>query len=193
MKQSLLRWGIAACIFLFSYAGFAQVKNTFDVRYENRLKGDLTFIANNIVNRDEGSNDPEDPYNLTGSSSEYNDRLNMQYIDIDGDPSTFSSSSATLAIPDAGCSLIRYAGLYWSAVYRDNNRSTDFDQIKFRVPGASYVDITADEILFDGDGDSDFGSYAPYACYKDVTSILSSLANPDGEYFVANQCTCRRC
>ena len=186
MKQSLLRWGIAACIFLFSYAGFAQVKNTFDVRYENRLKGDLTFIANNIVNRDEGSNDPEDPYNLTGSSSEYNDRLNMQYIDIDGDPSTFSSSSATLAIPDAGCSLIRYAGLYWSAVYRDNNRSTDFDQIKFRVPGASYVDITADEILFDGDGDSDFGSYAPYACYKDVTSILSSLANPDGEYFVAN-------
>ncbi|MCB0371415.1 MAG: T9SS type B sorting domain-containing protein [Muricauda sp.] len=186
MKQSLLRWGIAACIFLFSYAGFAQVKNTFDVRYENRLKGDLTFIANNIVNRDEGSNDPEDPYNLTGSSSEYNDRLNMQYIDIDGDPSTFSSSSATLAIPDASCSLIRYAGLYWSAVYRDNNRSTDFDQIKFRVPGASYVDITADEILFDGEGDSDFGNYAPYACYKDVTSILSSLANPDGEYFVAN-------
>tara|TARA_R110002012_G_scaffold66614_2_gene174155 strand:+ start:32842 stop:47004 length:14163 start_codon:yes stop_codon:yes gene_type:complete len=168
------------------YTGISQVKNDFDVRYENELRGDLTFIANNIVNRDEGGNDPEDPYNSTGWRSEYNDRLNMQYIDIDGDPSTFSSSSATLAVPDSDCSLIRYAGLYWSAVYRDNNRSSDFNQVKFRAPGGSYVDLTADEILFDGDGDSDFGSYAPYACYKDVTSIVAGLANPDGEYFVAN-------
>lgn len=171
---------------LFMYTGISQVKNDFDVRYENELRGDLTFIANNIVNRDEGGNDPEDPYNSTGWRSEYNDRLNMQYIDIDGDPSTFSSSSATLAVPDSDCSLIRYAGLYWSAVYRDNNRSSDFNQVKFRAPGGSYVDLTADEILFDGDGDSDFGSYAPYACYKDVTSIVAGLANPDGEYFVAN-------
>ncbi|MDF0714816.1 T9SS type B sorting domain-containing protein [Muricauda sp. 334s03] len=186
MKTSLLRWGTTICILLFSYTGIAQVKNNFDVRYENELRGDLTFIANNIVNRDEGGDNPEDPYNLTGSSSEYNDRLNMQYIDIDGDPSTFSSSSATLAVPDSNCSLVRYAGLYWSAVYRDNNRSSDFDEIKFRVPGGSYVDLTADEILFDGDGDADFGNYAPYACYKDVTSIITGLANPDGDYFVAN-------
>ncbi|SDQ13733.1 T9SS type B sorting domain-containing protein [Flagellimonas zhangzhouensis] len=186
MRKQLLKWCIALCAILFSYTGYSQVKNSFDVRYENELRGDLTFIANNIVNRDEGGDDPEDPYNLTGSSSEYNDRLNMQYIDVDSDPSTFSSSSATLAIPDTGCSLIRYAGLYWSAVYSDSNRSTDFNQIKFQVPGASYVDLTADEILFDGQGDSDFGNYAPYACYKDVTSILTGLANPDGEYTVAN-------
>ncbi len=186
MKKSLLRWGTTTCLLLFAYTGISQVKNDFDVRYENELRGDLTFIANNIVNRDEGGDDPEDPYNSTGRSSEYNDRLNMQYIDIDGDPSTFSSSSATLAVPDSNCSLVRYAGLYWSAVYRDNNRSSDFDEVKFRVPGGSYVDLTADEILFDGDGDSDFGSYAPYACYKDVTSIITGLANPDGEYFVAN-------
>ncbi|WP_081894237.1 T9SS type B sorting domain-containing protein [Muricauda sp. MAR_2010_75] len=171
---------------LIPWVGTSQVKNTFDVRYENELRGDLTFIANNIVNRDSSGSDPEDPYNVTGSSSSYNDNLNMQYIDIDSDPSTFSSSSATLTIPDSDCSLIRYAGLYWSAVYRDSNRSTDFNQIKFQVPGASYVDLTADEILFDGEGDSDFGNYAPYACYKDVTSILTGLANPDGEYFVAN-------
>lgn len=171
---------------LFSWAGYSQVKNNFEVRYENRLKGDLTFIANNIVNRDESGDDPEDPYNTTGWWSEYNDNLNMQYIDIDGDPSTFSSSSATLSIPDPDCSRIRYAGLYWSAVYRDNNRSSDFNQVKFQVPGGSYVDLTADEILFDGEGDSDFGNYAPYACYKDVTSMVSALGNPDGEYFVGN-------
>ncbi len=176
---------MVTCFLMLSHFGMAQVKNNFDVRYVNRLKGDLTFIANNIVNRDDSSNNPEDPYNLTGNSSEYNDRLNMQYIDIDGDLSTFSSSSATLAVPDPSCSLIRYAGLYWSAVYRDSNRS-DFNQVKFRVPGGSYVDLTADEILFDGYNDVDFGNYSPYACYKDVTSIVSALANPDGEYTVAN-------
>ena len=186
MKKSLLRWGTFICILLFAYTGTSQVKNDFDVRYANELRGDLTFIANNIVNRDEGGDDPEDPYNSTGWRSEYNDRLNMQYIDIDGDPSTFSSSSATLAVPDSNCSLVRYAGLYWSAVYRDNNRNSDFNEVKFRVPGGSYVDLTADEILFDGEGDADFGNYAPYACYKDVTSIITGLANPDGEYFVAN-------
>lgn len=171
---------------LFAYTGFSQIKNNLDVRYENQLKGDLTFIANNIVNRDNSGGDPEDPYNVTGSSSSYNDDLNMQYIDIDGDPSTFSSSSATLAVPDPSCSRIRYAGLYWSAVYLDSNRSSDFNQVKFRVPGGSYLDLTADEILFDGDGDSDFGNYAPYACYKDVTDIVTALGNPDGEYFVGN-------
>ncbi|MEW2920627.1 T9SS type B sorting domain-containing protein [Muricauda sp. ANG21] len=182
LLKILLFFGMA----LTSWVGSSQVKNTFDVRYENELRGDLTFIANNIVNRDSSGSDPEDPYNTTGSSSSYNDNLNMQYIDIDSDPTTFSSSSATLSIPDTDCSLIRYAGLYWSAVYSDSNRSTDFNQVKFQVPGASYVDLTADEILFDGDGDSDFGNYAPYACYKDVTSILTGLASPDGEYFVAN-------
>ncbi|MCK0161228.1 T9SS type B sorting domain-containing protein [Allomuricauda sp. F6463D] len=186
MKKSLLRWSITTCLLLFAYAGFSQVKNDFDVRYENKLKGDLTFIANNIVNRDSNNRDPEDSYNRTGNNSSYNDDLNMQYIDIDNDNSTFSSSSATLSIPDSDCSRIRYAGLYWSAVYRDNNRRTDFDEIKFQVPGSSYVDLTADEILFDGQGDADFGSYAPYACYKDVTSMLTGLSNPDGEYVVAN-------
>ncbi|WP_421823969.1 T9SS type B sorting domain-containing protein [Flagellimonas oceanensis] len=185
MKISLLRWGTLVCILLFAYTGTSQIKNDFDVRYENRLKGDLTFIANNIVNRDEGGSSPEDPYNLTGGSSEYNDRLNMQYIDVDGDPSTFSSSSATLTVPDPSCSQIRYAGLYWSAVYKGSDRS-DFDQVKFRVPGGSYVDLTADEILFDGYNDGDFGSYSPYACYKDVTDMITALPNPDGDYFVAN-------
>ncbi|WP_318343128.1 T9SS type B sorting domain-containing protein [Flagellimonas baculiformis] len=185
MVKLLLRWCFVTCLLLCSFSGFSQVKNDFDVRYENKIKGDLTFIANNIVNRDTNDTEPEDPYNLTGSSSSYNDDLNMQYIDIDGDASTFSSSSATLSIPDPTCSKIRYAGLYWSAVYTSSTRS-DLNQVKFRVPGGSYIDLTADEILFDGYNDSDFGYYAPYACYKDVTSIVAGLTNPDGDYFVAN-------
>ncbi|TKD65124.1 T9SS type B sorting domain-containing protein [Flavobacterium sp. ASW18X] len=186
----------------FSMQGiFGQVKNNFDPRYNNSLRGDLTLIGNNIVNRDGGTSttEPEDPYNdignprwfWTGSqwvilSSEYNDQLNMQYIDVDNDTSTFSSSSATLSVPDVGCSLIRYAGLYWSAVYVNNDRS-GINQVKLKTPGSStYIDITATEVLFDGDGDVDFGYYSPYASYADITSIVAGLADPNGEYTVAN-------
>ena len=35
---------------LFSFIGLAQEFNNFDVRYQDNIKGDLTFIANNIVN-----------------------------------------------------------------------------------------------------------------------------------------------
>ncbi|MCF8713629.1 T9SS type B sorting domain-containing protein [Joostella atrarenae] len=184
---TLNRCILFACMFYACISSLsAQVKNDFDVRYQDNVRGELTFIANNIVNRDSGNNNrPEDPYNSTGNSSSYNDNLNMQYIDVDSDGSTFSSSSASLSIPDPSCSRIAYAGLYWSAVYKDRDRS-DFNQVKFKVPGGSYVNLTADEILFDGYNDSDFGSYSPYACYKDVTSLLTPLASPDGEYFVAN-------
>ncbi|MCJ7466582.1 MAG: hypothetical protein MUO53_07805, partial [Maribacter sp.] len=186
-------------LFLGSFATYSQVKNGFDVRYEADIQGELTFIANNIVSVQQdayctGSGrrrvcypaiSPNDPYNSTGNSSGYNDDLNMQYIDVDSDASTFSSSSATLDIPDASCSKVRYAGLYWSAVYVNNNRS-NINQIKLSLPGGSYQDITADEIIFDGNGDVDFGYYSPYACYKDITALVSAMPNPNGDYFVAN-------
>ncbi|WP_198037232.1 T9SS type B sorting domain-containing protein [Maribacter hydrothermalis] len=194
-------------IVLSSQSAFSQVKEPFQVRYEADIRGELTFIANNIVNRriPESTRSqwvyrngrwrietvtipgvsPNEPLNDTGNSSDYNDNYDMQYIDVDNDNTTFSSSSASLNIPDIDCALVRYAGLYWSAVYVNSNRS-NIDDIKFRTPGGAYQDITADEIIFDGNGDADFGYYSPYAAYKDVTSIVTGMANPNGEYFVAN-------
>ncbi|NER14205.1 DUF11 domain-containing protein, partial [Leptobacterium flavescens] len=190
---------LACLLFAGISASHAQgVPNPFDVRYQVNTKGDITFISNNILNRDTSSADPEDPYNLTGTASTFNDLFNMRYIDIDSDPTTFSSSSATLTLPDQSCSRVIYAGLYWSAVYRwnegftrnpstgDGIRENDFNQVKFQTPGGTYQDITADEILFDGFNDPVFGVNAPYACYADVTSIISGLGDPNGEYFVAN-------
>ncbi len=202
---------LLSCFLLLGiFSAYSQVKNPFDVRYENELRGDITFIANNIVNRQANGYweyqcvrerrgectrwgyvwvnsyvSPNDPYNETGNSSEYNDDLDMQYIDIDGDASTFSSSSAILTVPNPDCAIVRYAGLYWSAVFSASNR-TGFNQLKFKIPGGTYQDLTADEILFDGAGDADFGYYSPYACYKDVTSIVAGMADPNGEYFAAN-------
>jgi gliding motility-associated-like protein len=185
-------------ILLISWAGMGQEFNTFDVRYQNNLRGDLTFIANNIVNRNggTGSTQPEDPYNATGNSSTYNDWLNMQYIDVDGDPTTFSSSRATFNFPQANCNLIRYAGLYWSATYPSaqagqalgTGRQNDFNQVQLMVPGGTYVTVTADEVLFDGftSADPSITQNSPYACYADITGLITPLADPTGDYTVAN-------
>src|SRR5690606_26029073 len=108
-----------ACIFFAGiFALSAQVKKPFEVRYQDNIKGDITFIGNNIVNRNGGGNQrPNNAYNRTGDRSDYNDDLDMQYIDIDNDRSTFSSSSASLSIPDPNCIRVVYAGLYWIAKY----------------------------------------------------------------------------
>ncbi len=188
---------LAFAVFVYAI-GYSQEFNSFDIRYQNNIKGDLTFIANNIVNRDggTGNTEPEDPYNATGNSSTYNDWLNMQYIDVDSDPTTFSSSSATFNFSQASCNLIRYAGLYWAATYPSEqagqplgtNRQNDFNQVRLMVPGGAYVDITADEILFDGftSADPSVQQNSPYACYADVTALITALADPTGDYTVAN-------
>ncbi|RNC92297.1 MAG: hypothetical protein ED555_04160 [Allomuricauda sp.] len=202
LLKGILYLGVGLCMFF----GHAQEYNNFEVRYQNNLRGDLTFIGNNIVNRDGGtsSTEPNDPYNNlstnnnsnneTGGRYNYNDYKDMRYIDVDSDPTTFSSSDATFSFPQPDCNLIRYAGLYWSATYpRDEAsdpvgtaRQYAIDEVKFRVPGGAYVDITADEILYDGLTDPALSSNSPYACYADVTSLITAMADPSGVYTVAN-------
>ena len=138
-------------VFLGSKNVLSQVKVPFQVRYEADIRGELTFIANNIVNRNIPETtqrqwvyrngrwrreyvtipavSPNQPLNDTGGSSDYNDNYDMQYIDVDNDNTTFSSSSATLTVPNIDCALVRYAGLYWSAVYVNNDRSNIDDII----------------------------------------------------------------
>ncbi len=198
MNQRFAKKLLLAFAILFCALGYSQQYNSFEVRYQANIRGDLTFIANNIVNRDggTGSTEPEDPYNATGNSSTYNDWLNMQYIDVDSDPTTFSSSTATFNFPQASCNLIRYAGLYWAATYPSEqagqplgtNRQNDFNQVRLMVPGGAYVDITADEILFDGftSADPSVQQNSPYACYADITALITAMADPTGDYTIAN-------
>jgi gliding motility-associated-like protein len=188
---------LLGCFLLINLAAYAQVPVPFTVRYERNLKGDMTLISNGIVNRQTNSNTPNDPYNTVGNSSEYNDNLDMRYIDIDGDPSTFSSSSASLLLPASGCNKIVYAGLYWSATYRFNNgystspgdgdnvRENDFNQVRLKLPGGTYQNITG-QLIFDGFTNPDFIANSPYSCFADITSLVTGLANPEGEYTVAN-------
>jgi len=211
------------CVFLFSIAGFSQEYRNFtraypsgdNFRYQNNIRGDLTFIGNNIMNRDGGTTatEPNDPYNNqnvrvpwwqrpgdyynaeTGGYWNYNDYKDMRYIDVDSDPTTFCSSTANFAFPDPNCNLIRYAGLYWSATYpRDNTadpvgtpRQYPINQVKLRVPGGAYVDVTANAVdVYDGLTEPDLAANAPYYAYADVTDLITPLADPSGDYTVAN-------
>ncbi|SNR16328.1 beta strand repeat-containing protein [Tenacibaculum jejuense] len=116
----------------------------------------------------------------------------MDYIDIDdiegitGNADTFSSSKSTLNLPD--CSRVVHASLYWAAVFpyetweTENARPGDYRDIKFKLPGQPYQDITSDEVLYD----SGIATQRPYVCYKDVTSMVQGLSNPNGDYFAGN-------
>ncbi len=203
--------------FLFLFLGwhffaFSQEAVPFTPRLTGgniEIRGDIIFVGNNILNRASQSNPSQanTPYNGTDN----NNSLWMEYIDIDGDPSTFSSSSAELTLNDPSCSQVRYAGLYWAATY-PNERSTngsqqfsgtprieDWNNIKFRIPGGTYVDLTADvnpdpvgeedDIIFDGYDYTNINNSfkdSPYICYKNVTDLVRTNGDPSGEYMVAN-------
>ncbi|ALM49000.1 hypothetical protein AMR72_08925 [Flavobacterium psychrophilum] len=156
----------------------------FSKRKQYTIKGDMTMIANNIVNRNVNGS-PNNSYNTTGDNSSYNDNVDMYYIDIDNDNSTTSSSKATLSIPDPLCSKVVYAALYWSATYANTSNREDITKIKFKVKNGAYQNITGN-VIYNGYNTPAFGSNGVYACYADVTSYLSTLTNPNGEYTVAN-------
>ncbi|MGY0392656.1 T9SS type B sorting domain-containing protein [Bizionia sp. KMM 8389] len=174
---------IILCVLLamLCHTGIAQNYQPFTPRFDADTKGDILLIGNNIINRDTNSKDPNDPYNGTQN---YNSDYDMQYIDIDSDPTTFSSSNANLEAPGS-CYSILYAGLYWGAIYQESDRSP-INQIKLKLPEGGYNDITG-EIIYDAEN-TPIGSNGskPYACYADVTSMIQGLTDPAGTYTVAN-------
>ncbi|GAA4237188.1 T9SS type B sorting domain-containing protein [Postechiella marina] len=146
----------------------------FNPRFNEDLKGDIQLIGNNILGPDN---------NAFNDGSVYNHNVDMVYIDIDGDPTTFSSSSANLDIPNPGCYKIIHASLYWSAV---TEGTESFTNVKFKGPSGGYNDVVG-TVIFDANGTSvDRGDSFPYACYADVTSIVTNLATDLGTYTVAN-------
>ncbi|WP_458626527.1 T9SS type B sorting domain-containing protein [Winogradskyella sp. PC D3.3] len=166
---------IALSLFLGQLA-FAQNYEPFNPRFNEDLKGDIVLIGNNIL----GPNN-----NAFNNNWVYNHQVNMTYIDIDGDPSTFSSSSADLEIPNPNCYKIIYAGLYWGAV---NPGEAPITEVKFKGPVGGYNDIEG-TIIYDAGGNSvDGGDSFSYACFADVTSIVTSFGSGVdlGTYTVAN-------
>lgn len=93
------------------------------------IKGDFQMIGNTNMQRSDGG---------TGD----NGNTTMNYVDIDGIPSTLNSSSAWLTLPtgvaeaDPACSNIIYAGLYWIGRSHDTGNSPHTFQASKTVEGA---------------------------------------------------------
>lgn len=175
IKTTYVKTGLVLLFILMSFSLFAQNFVPFTPRFPNQiLKGDIQLIGNNILGPDN---------NAFNDGNVYNHNVDMMYIDIDGDASTFNSSSADLTIANPGCYRIIHAGLYWGAV---TEGTEPFTNVKFRGPTGGYNDVVG-TIIFDANGSSvDGGDSFPYACFADVTSIVTALGTDLGTYTVAN-------
>ena len=92
-----------------------KILKPFTPRFDQDLKGDILLIGNILsIEVPEVMRPTNVPYNRNGA----NGSINMGFVDVDSDASTFSSSSADLIIPptSASCYRIRYAGLYWAGI-----------------------------------------------------------------------------
>ncbi len=167
---------LTALIFILLFvASQAQLINPFTVRKTITQKGGIIYLSNtsskaipdNIVQN-------EAPPAGTG----YDNNFTNTYVDIDGDATTWMSSSDQLNLPT--CSEISWAGLYWGADCStgDENFATR-SQVKLKVNSGAYVALTADYLK-----DNTVG-YKTYHCFKDITSIVSANSLT-ARYTIAN-------
>lgn len=165
-------------LFSLGILSVAQVITPFKIRKTVTQKGGIIYLSNtsskatpdNIVQNE-----------MPPSGTGYDNNFTNTYVDIDGDASTFMSSSDQLNLPN--CSEITWAGLYWGAdcSVGDENYATR-DQVKLKVNNGSYINLTADYKYDNTTG------FKTYHCFKDVTSILKANGLND-RYTIANVAT----
>ena len=166
MRRLAVLFACAAGLLLAGSAQ-AQILRAFGTRYTSNQKGDITLIANTLMSCS-GGGGCTNGRNGTGGNVNNND-WTMAYVDSDGDPSTFSSSGATLTLP-VGASVL-FAGLYWGGDSNNGARST----CKFATPTAGYATIGAS--VLDNAG-------TDYSGFADVTARVQ--AGGSGRYWCAN-------
>jgi uncharacterized repeat protein (TIGR01451 family) len=157
---------------LWSSASHAQ--RTFAQRYTTNAPGDIVLVGNTLTtcNSTSGNNFGQCANAQSGSAttvSPLNNSFTIVNIDIDGDGTTFNSSSANLNLP--GGSTVLFAGLYWGG----NSNNAARNQIRFRTPAGAYTTITASQL--DNVGNQ-------YQGFANVTSQVATGGN--GTYFGAN-------
>lgn len=179
-----------ACLCMATTATYAQVVRNFTPRFTVDTKGQMVYVANNIITTKQRSGGSAVNYNTLPPGCPgagqlcKNDGEHNTNIDIDGDPTTFNSSSANLSLPD--CSSIAFAGLYWGAGIAANQGTNGplpmsaggWGQVKFKAPNGVYQNVTAQHI------DTVTNVFHGYQSFADVTSLVR--AGGAGYYTIAN-------
>ncbi|MGL4598632.1 MAG: hypothetical protein ACRCYO_14035, partial [Bacteroidia bacterium] len=158
---------VAFCLSLAFATLNAQVSVPFTVRYQVNQKGSIYQIGNTITTCNGSGNCATATSTAPPSGSFQNNNYTMAYVDFDGDPSTFSSSSDSMALPN--CSQITFAGLYWGATIANNVAGYNTrNQVKIKINNNSYQTLTADTMINNTIG------FTTYHCYKNVTGIMQT-------------------
>ncbi len=176
-----LRVLAVAVLVLFASVASAHADRPFAVRFEANDAGSITSAANTLMTCPDA--EPTCAAARAGTqtgSLGNNNGYAMAYVDIDGRPETFDSSSAGLSLPaDA---LVLWAGLYWAGDTAAGARGAAApaaalrNTVRLRAPGEeAYRQITAQTL------DSSGTSYSGFA---DVTGLLRVTGA--GTYTVAD-------
>lgn len=170
---------LVAIGFLFTGPEQASADRPFAPRFSENVQGAITFAANTVMTCPDSDSRCPGARDGTGSTLN-NNSFRMVYVDTDGDPSTFNSSSATLTIPPGA--QVLFAGLYYdgqttagvggSAAPSASSRGT----VRLRAPGElSFQTLT---------GAVDDSTTGKYAAFVDVTGQVTTAGS--GSYTVAN-------
>ena len=164
---------------LLAVAGPAAADRPFSPRFTQNVQGAITFAANTVMTCPDS--DSRCPAAQAGTGSTLNNnQFNMRYVDIDGDPATFNSSSAVLTIPSGA--QVLFAGLYYdgqttagvggTAAPTPSARGT----VRLRVPGLlGFQTLTASV---------DNSTSGKYAAFVDITDQVTGAGS--GSYTVGN-------
>lgn len=166
MRVLAAAWSLAALLAGAAPAA-AQIARAFAPRFSVNQSGDITLVGNTLMSCS-GGGSCTNGRNGSGGKLNNND-FTMQYVDVDGDGSTFSSSTADLALP-AGAT-VTWAGLYWGGESSNALRNT----CRFGTPISGYTTLTATQTDANG---NDYGSF------RDVTALVQAAGV--GTYRVAN-------
>jgi uncharacterized repeat protein (TIGR01451 family) len=155
----------AACA-LLALPARAQIVRNFTPRFTTNQSGDVTLIGNTLMTCSGGG--CANGQNGNGGLLNDND-FTMVYVDVDGDATTFNSSSATLTLP-SGAGVL-WAGLYWGGYSNSGARTS----VRLATPAAGYAAVTASQL--DASGQA-------YQGFANVTAAVQ--AGGSGSYRVAN-------
>jgi uncharacterized repeat protein (TIGR01451 family) len=145
----------------------AQIVRAFTPRFSVNQPGDITLVGNTVMSCN-GGGSCANGRNGTGSNINNND-WTMQYIDMDGDGTTVSSSTATLTLPPGA--TVSWAGLYWGGYTTNAQRGT----VRLATPAAGYTTATASRLDASG---------SAYQGFADVTTQVRAAGG--GTYRVGN-------
>ncbi|MGE0556192.1 MAG: hypothetical protein AB7R55_22415, partial [Gemmatimonadales bacterium] len=157
----------------------AQAGRALSTRVSLTVTGDLATAGNTLLTCAARVSCAAAQSGAAAGSLNDNDSHPMRYVDVDGDPTTFNSSLASLTLPPGA--TVRWAGLYWggrSRVGSGGSAAPDpsrAPELLFGGPGTGYATVTAAQ--FDRFSEN-------FAGFADVTALVR--AGGPGAYRVAN-------